>query len=68
MWIDDYGDTGDVTLNIYFHARLVGGSERPEPAEIAEIGWFARDELPSQLAFPDHESAVLRAWQDSRHD
>jgi ADP-ribose pyrophosphatase YjhB (NUDIX family) len=68
MWIDDYGDTGQVTLNTYFHARLVGGAERIDPAEIAEIGWFDARELPSELAFPDHEGMVLDAWKNSRHD
>ena len=29
MWIDDYGDTGDVTLNVYFHARVTGGRSGP---------------------------------------
>src|SRR5688500_18231563 len=33
MWIDDYGDTGNVTLNIYFHARVVGGELDPDPEE-----------------------------------
>jgi 8-oxo-dGTP diphosphatase len=68
MWIDDYGDTGDVTLNIYFHAVEVGGAERIDPAEVAEIGWFDFRELPDEIAFPDHESKVLSAWKNSRHD
>jgi ADP-ribose pyrophosphatase YjhB (NUDIX family) len=66
IWIDDYGDTGDVTLNLYFDARVVGGDERPDPAEVAEIGWFAADALPAQLAFPDHEQLVLDAWTRRR--
>jgi ADP-ribose pyrophosphatase YjhB (NUDIX family) len=63
MWIDDYGDTGDVTLNCYFHAELVGGDPAPQAGEVAEIGWFAPGELPAEMAFPSHEPAVLAAWR-----
>jgi hypothetical protein len=63
MWIDDYGDTGDVTLNVYYEVRVTGGSERIDPAEVAELGWFAPDELPDDLAFPEHERLVLEAWR-----
>jgi 8-oxo-dGTP diphosphatase len=66
MWIDDYGDTGDVTLNVYFEVRVTGGTERPDPAEVAELGWFAPDELPDDLAFPEHERLVLDAWAAGR--
>jgi ADP-ribose pyrophosphatase YjhB (NUDIX family) len=62
MWVDDYGDTGQVTLNVYFHARVTGGSERPQPGEVAELGWFAAAELPREVAFPDHQRLVLEAW------
>ena len=55
-----------VTLNIYFHATAEGAAEaRTDPNEVAEIGWFAPDELPGELAFPGHVPAVLRAWRDS---
>jgi 8-oxo-dGTP diphosphatase len=64
MWIDDYGETGEVTLNVYFHARLLGGGARPDPTEVAEIGWFAPHDLPTNnAAFPMHEIAVLDAWR-----
>ena len=66
MWLDDYGDTGVVTLNVYFHARAVGGTLALEVGEVAEIGWFAADELPGELAFPDHERLVLDAWRRTR--
>jgi len=71
MWIDAYGPEGTdkITLNIYFHASARGSIEtRPEPNEIAEIAWFAPDELPEPLAFPDHLPAVLRAWRASLED
>jgi 8-oxo-dGTP diphosphatase len=65
MWIDDYGDTGDVTLNVYFTARVTGGAEQRDPAEVAELRWFAPADLPGddELAFPDHERLVLDAWR-----
>ncbi len=66
MWLDEYGETGDVTLNCYFHARA--GDDRDataDPAEVSEVGWFAPDELPSQIAFPDHAGQVLAAWRDA---
>jgi len=64
IWLDDYGQTGIVTLNCYFRCRLIGGTERPEPGEVAELGWFSADELPLEnLAFPDHERIVLAAWR-----
>jgi 8-oxo-dGTP diphosphatase len=66
IWIDDYGDTGEVTLNVYFHARVVGGDPRPDLEEVAELGWFAPDELPAELAFPEHERLVLDAWLRTR--
>jgi 8-oxo-dGTP diphosphatase len=71
MWIDTYApdgpDADKVTLNIYFHATAEGSDEaRGDPTEVAEIGWFAPDELPDELAFPGHLKAVLRAWRDSQ--
>jgi ADP-ribose pyrophosphatase YjhB (NUDIX family) len=67
MWIDSYTPDGDkVTLNIYFHATSDENEDAvADPTEVAEIGWFAPDELPSQTAFPGHLPAVLRAWKES---
>jgi ADP-ribose pyrophosphatase YjhB (NUDIX family) len=69
MWIDTYGtdDGADkVTLNIYFHATVRGSAQaKTDRNEVAEIGWFEADELPSDLAFPGHVPAVLRAWRES---
>jgi ADP-ribose pyrophosphatase YjhB (NUDIX family) len=67
MWIDTYApggpDADKVTLNIYFHAvPTVSAETRLDPNEVAEIGWFAPDGLPSELAFAGHVPEVLRAW------
>jgi ADP-ribose pyrophosphatase YjhB (NUDIX family) len=71
MWIDSYAPDGPgadkVTLNIYFHATAPpAGATHSDPNEVAEIGWFAADELPEPLAFPGHLPAVLSAWRASQ--
>ncbi len=63
IWLDDYGDTGEVTLNCYYRCRVTGGFERPQPSEVAELRWFDPGELPPDgLAFPEHAGLVLDAW------
>jgi len=71
MWIDSYAPEGPgaekVTLNIYFNATApAAGETLCDPNEVAEIGWFAADQLPEPLAFPGHLPAVLRAWRASQ--
>lgn len=66
MWIDRYheGGTTQDTLNIYFTATVSGGLQTTvDPVEVTEVGWFQRDALPTDVAFPDHASAVLDAWR-----
>jgi 8-oxo-dGTP diphosphatase len=70
MWMDAYAPEGPeadkLTLNIYFHATVEGPTDTVcDPNEVAEIGWFAPDALPAELAFPGHVPAVLRAWRES---
>ena len=65
MWMDRYGDQEPPvsTLNLYFHARPVdGGAERLGSPEVVEIGWFSPEEIPEDLAFPEHAQLVLAAW------
>lgn len=74
MWLDRYphpdvaSEDVETTLNLYFHADVTGGEERPAPEEVTRLGWFAPDELPSreETAFPEHAPAVLAAWRASR--
>ena len=73
MWIDAYAPDGagadKITLNIYFLASVLGSTEtRPDANEVAEIAWFAPEELPEELAFPGHLPAVLRAWRTSQEE
>ncbi len=66
MWIDRYGDGAgaDTTLNCFFTARPVEEIRLVvDPAESTEARWFAGDELPTEIAFPDHARQVLETWR-----
>jgi len=68
MWIDRYESEGPgdekITLNIYFHATVLGSTEAPaDRTEAADVAWFAADELPQPLAFPGHLPEALAAWR-----
>ena len=49
---DTYGPTGDATINTFYECRLLSGDPRPDD-DVAELRWFAPDELPApeELAF-----------------
>jgi ADP-ribose pyrophosphatase YjhB (NUDIX family) len=49
---DTYGPTGDATVNVFYECRLLSGDPRPDD-DVAELRWFARDDLPApeELAF-----------------
>jgi ADP-ribose pyrophosphatase YjhB (NUDIX family) len=47
---DRYGDAGAYTLNLYWTARVTGGELRMDD-ELAEVAWFAPDELPADDEF-----------------
>lgn len=54
VWMDRYGydSSAASTLNLYWTARVVGG-EQEAADDVAELRWFALDELPGadELAF-----------------
>lgn len=62
FFVDTYGDGGTDTLNVSYECEVVAGSESPG-SDVAEIRWFAPDELPSldELAFRNTREA-LQAW------
>jgi 8-oxo-dGTP diphosphatase len=64
IFMDRYGDgiRAVSTLNLYWSARIADGE--PEPADdVAELRFFAPDELPEdELAFA-HLPDVLSAWR-----
>jgi ADP-ribose pyrophosphatase YjhB (NUDIX family) len=65
-YVDWYGpERGEgvqATLNLFWTARAVGGDAIPED-DVAELGWFGRDELPDKLAF-SNLGPVLEAWRE----
>jgi 8-oxo-dGTP diphosphatase len=64
-WMDVYGDAPDAaaTLNLYWTMEVVDG-EPVAADDVAELRWFAPDELPGQdaLAFTAVGDA-LAAWR-----
>ena len=69
VWMDRYGgDAGTThTLNLYWTARITGGAEHADD-DVAELRWFAPEEIPwSGLAFDVNEKA-LSAWLAGQQD
>ena len=66
-WVDMYADDPDEpdagVINVsYYSAKLTNGERGPvDRAEVSEIGWFAWDELPADLAPPETLAAALAA-------
>jgi A/G-specific adenine glycosylase len=60
---DTYGPTGDATVNAFYECRVLSGDPRPDD-DVAELRWFAPDELPApdELAFECVRRA-LAAWR-----
>ena len=67
VWMDVYGDAPEAaaTLNLYWTMRIVSG-EPVAADDVAELRWFAPDELPSegQLAFSVVTDALARGGED----
>jgi 8-oxo-dGTP diphosphatase len=60
---DRYGEDGIYTLNLYWAARITGG-ELALDDEIAEVAWFAPDELPSDSEFAFRNTVeALADWR-----
>jgi len=60
FFVDTYGDTGDVTLNIYYTASVVGGEMRAQD-DVEELRWFTIDEIPKEIAFKNSRD-MLDVW------
>lgn len=59
---DTYGDDGEPTLNLAFECRFREGEPRAAD-DVAELAWFAPDELPPADRFAFLNSvAILAAW------
>ena len=63
---DRYGEDGIFTLNLYWTARVLGG-ELELDDEIAEVAWFAPDDIPprGEFAFANTVGA-LEDWKKLR--
>lgn len=59
-----YDDEGVTCLNVYYSARVIGGTERPSD-DAAGLAWFGPDEVPDEIAF-DHANQVLADWADRK--
>jgi ADP-ribose pyrophosphatase YjhB (NUDIX family) len=63
--------------SVVFHCRAVGGELAAHPLECTDVGWFARDELPTplagfdqwgELAFAAIEGKPRPVWFDEPRD
>jgi len=63
IWMADYD--GRATLSLFWAGRLDTGDAIASD-DVAELRWFARDELPTraELAFDPPLAEVLRAWRN----
>ena len=61
VYADDASDADAEILNVAYYTAVLAGDDRPrlDPAEVSELGWFAWDELPQELAPPGTLEAVL---------
>jgi 8-oxo-dGTP diphosphatase len=61
IFTDAYGDEGIATLNLFYEARVLGGSERAND-DVSEILWLERDEIdPASFAFECCRKAVRKS-------
>jgi ADP-ribose pyrophosphatase YjhB (NUDIX family) len=61
IWTDVYGDRDVSTLNLYWTARIGEGDLQPAD-DVAELRWFAPEEVPrDELAFSHLEDVLGRA-------
>jgi ADP-ribose pyrophosphatase YjhB (NUDIX family) len=66
-WVDVYSDDplepDAGVINVAYYTATLATDEPPriDPAEVSELGWFAFDELPDELAPPGTLEAVLTA-------
>jgi ADP-ribose pyrophosphatase YjhB (NUDIX family) len=54
---DVYGDTHVATLNYCYLVEVKGG-EPVAKSDVAELKWFAKDEIPEDMAFAHQEQAI----------
>ncbi len=57
IYMDQYGDGGDATLNLMYLARVVAGVLYPA-SDVDAIAWFRPNELPEDIAFTCNRRAL----------
>jgi 8-oxo-dGTP diphosphatase len=65
VWMDRYGgdSTASSTLNLFWRTRVLAGEPRPAD-DVAELRWFAPEELPDPADFAfDCVAQALTAWR-----
>lgn len=69
IWVDRFDQGEDPTawhrsLNLFYRAKVVGGSLKANPSEVHEPTWFPADRLPpmAEVAYDNAQRALL-AWQ-----
>ena len=70
LWIDEYapassvGDDAEHVAVGYYHAVPTGEPDAAhDPGEVSDIGWFAPDQLPRELAPPVNGHRIFDAWR-----
>jgi ADP-ribose pyrophosphatase YjhB (NUDIX family) len=71
-WIDEYSPSGPDGADpeycgvTYYHAVPEGKvAPRPDATEVAEIAWFAPDELPANVSPPGNGPRIYAAWREA---
>ena len=60
------GDKLLLVRRAHYHAEPLDlESFSPDPDEVSEVGWFAWDELPKNVAPPRSFPLVLEAWRSA---
>ena len=63
VFMDEYGNDGESTMNFCYEVEAAG---EPVPADdVAELGWYSLDELPTDFAFENCQ-AMIKFWQEQK--
>ena len=57
IFMDEYGDGGESTLNVYYEAVIRGGEISPA-SDVSEAAWVPLDRLPEPIAFQNSREAL----------
>ncbi len=63
IFMDIYGPDGDATLNICYLGEVIGGDLKAND-DIESLQWFAKDEIPNEIAFQNGRD-MIDVWMKS---